>query len=51
MIAGVVVGGVLGLSLIGGVIFMLWRVRKKRRENNDDDIPEMTGMAYDFDRQ
>ena len=43
-IAGGVVGGVVGLALIiGAISFIIYRVKKKRDEAANDDIPEMTG--------
>src|SRR5947209_20627317 len=45
-IAGGVVGGVVGLALvIGAIAFIIYRVRKKRAEAVNDDIPEMTGYV------
>jgi len=44
-IAGAVVGAGVGAALIGVVAFILYRIRKKRREDGeDDDIPHMTGV-------
>jgi len=38
------VGGVVGLALIiGAISFIIYRVKKKRDEAANDDIPEMTG--------
>jgi len=41
------VGGVLGLALIAGIVwFIMYRIAKKRREGEMDDVPEMTGSPY-----
>lgn len=39
---GGVVGGVGGALLIGGILLVLWRLRKKKNDmyNEDDDYPE-----------
>jgi hypothetical protein len=45
-IAGGVVGGVAGLALIiGAISFIMYRVKKKRDEAANDDVPEMTGYV------
>jgi hypothetical protein len=44
-IAGAAVGAGVGVALIGLVAFILHRVRKKRREDREDDgIPHLTGV-------
>jgi hypothetical protein len=45
-IAGAAVGAGVSAVLIGVLAFSLYRIRKKRREDGeDDDIPHMTGVA------